>query len=327
MERIRRGEHVNPVLGAVLTAATPVVRLGMWRRMRQPRVRIDARVISFGNLTVGGTGKTPAVVERALAEMAAGRKVAVLTRGYGSGRRRGIEVVAAGEERVGKRDWLGDEPELIARRVPGVVIVRGADRAAAARAAVAEYGCDTLILDDGYQYLRLERDENVLLIDATNPFGNGRLLPRGILREPLPAMARATHIVLTRCDQTSGLDALIEKLGGLAPNVPIRRTRHKADSLWRVHDDSAVPLDELRGREAAAVCAIGNPESFFKILEDLGAHLTQRLAFRDHADIPPGAIPSSGLVVTTEKDAVRMRKAADNVVALRISLEDMPSQE
>ncbi|MBI5091482.1 MAG: tetraacyldisaccharide 4'-kinase, partial [Candidatus Hydrogenedentes bacterium] len=261
-EKVRRGEPIPFSVAAILSAATPLVRLGMWKRLREPRVRVCARVISFGNITAGGTGKTPAVIERARAEMAGGRKVAVLTRGYGSANPGELRIIEGGPNARAMVDVVGDEAALIAMKLPGAIVVRCKDRVAGARAAVEQHGCDTLILDDGYQYVRLERDENICVIDATNPFGDRRLVPRGILREPLAALRRATHIILTRCDQCPDLAPLLQQLKNLCPGVPVRKTRHAPTSLWRVADGSEMSLPDIRGQTVSALCAIGNPDGF-----------------------------------------------------------------
>jgi tetraacyldisaccharide 4'-kinase len=316
-ERVRRGESIPAPLAALLTSLTPFVRLGMAWRLRQPRVRVDARVISFGNITVGGTGKTPAVIERAREELAAGNRVAVLTRGYGTASQQNPFLVK-GDSALAAQ--VGDEPALIARKAPGVVIAKGPDRVAAARAAIDRYGCDTLILDDGFQYVRLERDENVLLIDSCNPFGNGRLIPRGVLREPILHAGRATTVILTRCDQAGDLARLRAQVEALCPYAPIRETWHAPASLWRVSDGEEVPLEHLHGMRVRAACAIAHPEAFFRTLESLGAVLTERLACADHSRIPESALAGSAMLVTTEKDAMRMERAPENVYALGIEL-------
>ncbi|HIJ64449.1 MAG TPA: tetraacyldisaccharide 4'-kinase [Candidatus Hydrogenedentes bacterium] len=319
-EKVRRGEPVSLPASVLLSAGTPFVRLGMWRRLRRPRVRVGARVISFGNITAGGTGKTPAVIERARRELDAGHRVAVLTRGYGAPDPARLTVAQA---EILSPDTVGDEPALIARKLPRVLIIKGADRVAAANKAVGEYGCDTLILDDGFQYVRLERDENVAVVDATNPFGNGRLIPRGILREPPTALARATHVILTRCDQAEDLDSVVSEVAKLCPDIPIRKTYHCPSSLWRVADGAELGLDAIRGKEVAAFCAIGNPESFFATLEAAGAVVAHRLAFPDHGVIPQERLEvTPGTIVVTEKDAVRFEDPPANVLALGIELKD-----
>ena len=321
-EKVRADEELPLPLRVCLGAASVFVRAGMWVRLHGPRVRVPATVISFGNLTAGGTGKTPAVIARARAELAAGGRVAVLTRGYGSPPVReplAVDTDVATEDLCG---LLGDEPALIARKVPGIVIVKHADRVAAARAAIARHGCGVLILDDGFQHVRLERDENVLLIDASNPFGNDRIVPRGILREPLAAARRATEIVLTRCDQARDLPALIASLATLCPGIPIRKTRHAPRALRRLVDDVMLPLDAIRGMEVTAICGIGHPEAFFRTLEALGARVVGRRQYRDHTRIPADAFASETLMVTTEKDAVRLERNLANVLALCIEIVD-----
>jgi tetraacyldisaccharide 4'-kinase len=322
-DRVRRGDPLPPHWDLALRAATPAMRAGMWLRFLQKTEHVDARVVSFGNLTAGGTGKTPAVIERAVAELESGRRVAVLTRGYGSGASHEQVAVDTAAPVLEPRPWLGDEPELIARRAPGVVIVRGRNRVAGARLAVESFGCDLLLMDDGYQYLRLARDENICLIDATNPFGNGHLLPRGILREPVEALARATQFVLTRCDQAGILSPTLDLLRSRFPETPVRLTRHAPTHLWRVSTGENLPLECLRAHAVTAVCAIGSPESFRRTLEGLGARVDACRFFRDHAHVPAEALLADGWVVTTEKDAVRTASPPDNVLALAVSLRDL----
>lgn len=322
-DRIRRGEPVDGLLGAVLGAASWVQRAGMRRKLRGPCVHAEARVISFGNITAGGTGKTPAVIERAELEIATGHTVAVLSRGYGG--KRVVEPLVHPPHSTPDARLLGDEPALIARRVPQAWIVRSADRVAGAR-AVVERGCDVVLLDDGYQAVALERDENVLVIDGVNPFGNGHVLPRGILREPLPAMSRATHVILTRCDQAKNLDTTVATIQHNCPNAPIRYTRHAPVGLIRLCNGETLPLEALRGKPVAAVCAIGHPESFFQTLETLGMDLTGRTALADHATIPAMLLCGSTMTIITEKDAARLAQVPENVLALAIRLEDWAAE-
>jgi len=323
-DRIRRGETVPWYLDALLSAAAPLYGIGMLVRSIPSPTRVSARVISFGNLTAGGTGKTPAVIERALSETALGNKVAVLTRGYGAKDRTSSLLVMESIEAQHAADRLGDEPALIARRVPGVVIARCSNRVAGAEAAI-ERGCDVLILDDGYQYLRLARDENVLLIDARNPFGNGKLIPRGILRERPAAARRATQIILTHCDNVDerALRTLRESLRDWNPTAPIRQTRHAPDTCWPLSGGENLPLSALRGQEFTAVCGIANPEYFASTLEDLGVRIMERRFFGDHEPIPQRALEGRFPIITTEKDAIRTGPTRANVYALGIRLEDI----
>ncbi|GMW02592.1 MAG: hypothetical protein AMXMBFR84_37280 [Candidatus Hydrogenedentota bacterium] len=323
-DRIRRGEPIPFPIAFALAALTPITRMAMQRRLREPRVKLAARVISFGNLTAGGSGKTPAVIERVRQEMAAGRRVAVLTRGYGAENARPAMVNTAEVSEVLARH-LGDEPALIARKARGVIIGKNADRVAAGREAIEKHGCDTLILDDGYQYVRLERDENVLVIDAANPFGSGHLLPRGVLREPLEAMDRATHIVLTRCDQAPGLRELTEKIRKQCPGIPIRYTRHAPKHLVNAADGRIEPLNLLRGLPVAVACGIGHPEAFVKTLASLGAILKETRFAPDHASFRLPDVAGSRYIVITEKDMVRLHNPPKHVWALAVELEDMPA--
>lgn len=321
-EKIRRNEPIPLPLAALLTAASWAMPIGMWLRMLKPRVRVDARVISFGNITAGGTGKTPAVIERARAELAAGKRVAVLTRGYGSEEHEHV-VVTPESRQKNLFEEIGDEATLIFRKAPGVIIVKSPDRVAGAKRAVYNYSCEVLILDDGYQYVQLERDENILMVDAVNPFGNGHLIPRGILREPVEAVERATAICLTRCDQATDVDKLIARLKELNPNAPIRKTRHVPKTLGNVQSGEEVGLDFINGQHIKAVCGIASPEAFVRTLKSLGAIVEQAESVADHADIPPEALQSKIPIITTEKDAVRIENAPTNLFALGVELEEI----
>ncbi len=318
-ERIRRGETLPLPLALALEAASLAQRAGMTLRLRRKSTRAPVHVVSYGNLTAGGAGKTPAVIARASTECSAGRRVAILTRGYGAARSRKPLVRLPGEAAPPER--FGDEAALIARHVPEACIVRSADRVAGARVA-AELGCDLLILDDGFQAVALARDENILLIDAVNPFGNGRLLPRGILREPLSAMARATAVYITRCDQAPERLADIEFAAArYAPTAPILKFVHQPTHLWQVRDGRKHSLDLLTGAAVRAVCGIGNPEAFLTTLRSLGAETRETRILSDHERLSLSLLDSSLLVVITEKDAVRLTvEPPDNVYALVVTM-------
>jgi len=321
-DRVRDGDRLPAPIALALSALTPVQRVGMAFRRMQKVHRVNACVISFGNITAGGTGKTPAVIERALREIATGRRVAVLTRGY---------AAPSGSQSADSTDLggatpyhaLGDEAALILQKVPGVIVIKNADRVAGAQRAIERHNCDTLILDDGFQQLRLAREEDIVLVDATKPFGNGHLLPRGILREPPSAIARATHLIITRADQCHDLPALQAKLRELAPNAPLRTTIHAPIALRNVASGKTLPLESLRDRETVVFCGIGNPQSFLATLTGLGAKPSKIIAEPDHAALNGTDLPVNDWIVTTGKDAARtFSPVPENLYALEVTLQD-----
>jgi tetraacyldisaccharide 4'-kinase len=162
------------------------------------------------------------------------------------------------------------------------------------------------------------------VIDATNPFGNGHLIPRGILREPIEALGRATSIILTRCDQVQDINPIIDRLKTISPQMPIRTTTHAPKHLTRVDDGEIIALEFLRDRWVKAACAVANPEAFFKTLEQLGARIADRFALPDHSNLPTEALESEDITVITEKDAVRLRPIAANLLSLHVEIEDYP---
>lgn len=316
---IRLGGAAPLPVDWALALGTLATRIGMRRRLARPRYKSDAYTISFGNLSAGGTGKTPAVIARALEEVAKGRRVAVLTRGYGA--KPGLFPVVSRD--VDPNEWvdrLGDEAALLLKKVPEAIVVRDPDRVAGARFATQELDCDCLLLDDGYQSVQLERDEDHLLIDAANPFGNGHLVPRGILREYPEAMARATHVVLTHCDHAVNLAKLEARVHAVSPETPVLRTVHKPVAFRRLLDDTRQPLEFVRGKAVNAACAIGQPELFVATLESLGAQVNHVFAERDHTPLDFEGFPENIPTVVTEKDAVKGKSFPDGVYALEIEL-------
>lgn len=287
-------------------------------RNTQPVTTIDAHVISIGNLTAGGTGKTPAVIRYAREAVDAGKRVGILTRGYGTGDPSRL-VVSNDVPLERHAAELGDEPAVILRHVPEALIFKGKDRARSAEIAVSAYECEVLILDDGYQYVQLHRDENVLVIDACNPFGNGHLLPRGYLREPMSAMSRATKIIVTRCDQSERLDEVRAVVAEYHPTCPVEWTVHAPTGYWNVATGEKLPLDHFNGKTVHAACGIGSPEAFRRTLEGLRIEVAALHAVRDHAAIPAEYLEHEPTIIT-EKDAVRIQEAPNAVIALAIEL-------
>lgn len=282
-----------------------------WRRPR----RAPLRVVCVGNLTTGGTGKTPIVAWLAHAALAAGRHPAVVLRGYRKGARDGAD---------------SDEAQLYARLVPGVPVLVDADRVRAAHAAAA-LGADLVLLDDGFQHRRLHRDVDVVLLDALDPFGGGAVLPRGFLREPATGLARADVVVLTRSDR-AGADALAEterRVRALAPQAALVREVHAATGLIG-HDGSRLAdVDALRGVRVVCMSGIGDPTTLTETVTRCGANVVRAFDFGDHHEFTAAELAAvarecvtDGVrwCVTTEKDAMRIAVVPDGLplVVLRV---------
>ncbi|HAD03655.1 MAG TPA: tetraacyldisaccharide 4'-kinase [Desulfuromonas sp.] len=271
--------------------------------------RAGVPVVSVGNLTVGGTGKTPTVdvVVRLLLQH--GVKVAVVSRGYGSRVRRGVAVVSDGSgaaPTLAPRE-CGDEPFLLARRNPTAVVLVAPRRRAGVALAVARFAAEVVVLDDGFQHLAVARDLDIVLLDATHPFGNGALLPAGLLREFPDALQRGQLFILTRCPP--GDASLPYPLPG-----PLLRSRHELARQFLGFDGSRMAAADLVGRRGVAFAGIAAPEHFFAGLRGLGLDLSATLSFPDHADYDRAALAEIARVaagadffVTTEKDGVKLR--------------------
>src|SRR2546425_1620665 len=258
------------------------VRAALYARGLLRQQILPCRVISVGNLTVGGTGKTPVVIALAAALRDRGRKVGVISRGYK--RRSGTSFLEISDGRTlrGHPGDSGDEPFLIAQRCPGVPVAVGADRPLVGRYLVDRFDLDTLVLDDGFQHLALRRDMDILVLDAGAPFGNGYLLPRGRLREPLSAMKRASAVLVTRASQTQRLDGLKAMVRAVAPAGPVWITDFAPSAVVQVGGEAAAEPSALKGERVLAVSGIGNPESFRRLLAAAGAIVVDHCVFPDH---------------------------------------------
>ena len=287
--------------------------------------RLPCRVISIGNLTVGGTGKTTTVrwIARRLLER--GLRPAILSRGYGAqaatrntGDDRKTVTVVAGPEGVRlPTSASGDEPQLLARSLPGVPVLIGKRRVLSGRHAVAEFAVDACILDDAFQYWRLVKDLEVVLVNATNPFGYGRILPRGMLREPPRALRRADAAIVTHAAwaDEGERDRLRGQLLRWNPSLVLAEARHVPVMLRDHQTGAAIPLDVLRERKWLALSALGQPGAFERTLAELGAVEPASARFPDHhayAEADLAAVTDRvhreqlAGVVTTEKDSVKI---------------------
>ncbi len=281
-------------------------------------VRInDCFVVSVGNITSGGTGKTPMVQLIARGLQNRGKRVAVVARGHGGTLSKQGALVSDGKKRFCSAQEAGDEALLHARSLPEIGVVIGLDRVAACRRAVAEFGCDVIVLDDGFQFWGLARDLDIVLLDARRPFGNGHLLPRGRLREPLEELRRADIFVLTRCDlapkrQLAQNRVLVSKYG----RAPLFQSNHVAVGLRNEASGEVSRLETLRGVSVGALSAIADNEGFRRSLKKNGARVVAALGAFDHhrwrenevRDFVRRASQSDAkFLLTTEKDAVKLR--------------------
>jgi tetraacyldisaccharide 4'-kinase len=322
-------EHGGP-LRALLTPAASVYRAGLaLRRLKYRLVRaqaVGAPVVSIGNVTVGGTGKTPAALWLAERLRRDGLRPAIVTRGYGGTLERRTVTVADERGPLLSVDEIGDEATLLAERFRGPIVC-GADRVAAAREAVEVHGAGVVVVDDGFQHWRLQRDFDLVLVDGRTGFGNGSLLPAGPLREPLGALRRADAIVVTK---SPGVGALAPTLERHAPGVPLFAAALTARELVRSEDGELrpAPLGDLVGRRVVAVCAVAQPHSFYESLGELETRSVEVLEFPDHHRYTHDdwqritqAAHRAELVVCTEKDLVKLRRfpfARGRLVALRV---------
>ena len=292
--------------------------------------RAGVPVISIGNLAVGGAGKTPAAIAVAERLRARGRRVAVLSRGYGATRSDARVISDGTGVRLSVAEG-GDEPVLLARRLAGVAVLCGHRRTELARLAQGSLGSDVLVLDDGFQHRALARDLDVVVLDAGNPFGNGHLLPRGPNREPPTALRRAGLVWLSRVEGATperlvALRALSREATGHDPV----ESRHQPVALLDGRLTSSTEPGALCGRKVRLLSGIARPGAFRRTVEALGAQVVAESRFRDHhrfssAELeqalgpPKGADPQGAeWVVTTEKDAVRLGREEAGHPRLRV---------
>jgi len=314
---------------------------------------LGCQVLSVGNLTVGGTGKTPVVEVFARLLASNGRKVAILSRGYkrekqpktwkqklGFGKKddEPPAVVTDGERLLLGSAKSGDEPYMLARNLKGVAVIVGSDRVKSGRYAIKKLGCDTLILDDGFQHLRLKHRLDIVLVDATNPFGNGRVLPRGILREPIRNIKRAGFIFISK-SRPEGEPELRRLLRSLNPVAEISECRHAPKYLQDVYSQERGPLEDLNGKRVVAISGIAVPRGFEAGLTNLGAEVVHHAIFSDHyrytnqdiIDVMNYAVEvGADMVMTTEKDAVRFPLIEQRplpFVFLRVEIEMLSGAE
>ena len=309
---------------------------------------LGIQVISIGNVTAGGTGKTPVTEIFARTLAAEGRKVAILSRGY---RRKEAPwwqrvftqvvdpplVVSDGKHVLLDSATGGDEPYMLASNLPGVAVIVDRNRVKAGRYAVKRLGCNTLILDDGFQYQKLKHSIEVVLVDSSNPFGNGNLLPRGILREPARNIRRADIIFLTKCK--GDVSAVKEEIRRYNATAEIVECNHASRVLKDVWSREEFPLEWLRGKTVCTLSGIASPKGFENSLRHLGAKVVWCERYADHHRYDSSEVlyalnrtadMGADALVTTEKDAVRFPRLETSPVRclyLRIAIEILAGGE
>lgn len=333
---------------AILNGASQVyeravlARCQSYQNGRRKAVRLPVPVISLGNITVGGTGKTPTACMLARQLQQAGYKPALLNRGYRSRQEHGLAIMSdeAGHILLSAEEG-GDEAYLMALQLPGVPVIVGRDRAAAGQLAIERFNVDVILLDDAYQHWQLERDLDIVLVDATNPFGNGHVLPRGILREPLSQLGRAGMFLLTKADmkKPEERDEICRRLHQYNKAAPVVMAAHTP--RWCIPFAQWLQPGKRQGNAAAAqeqpvftVCALGNPAAFEATVREFGLTAAGTLRFDDHhqytaEDISRMARQAQALgavIVTTEKDAVKLpveavQRSAVPIYVLGIEIE------
>ncbi|MDP2941247.1 MAG: tetraacyldisaccharide 4'-kinase [Candidatus Omnitrophota bacterium] len=300
---------IKPILFILSLVYGLAVRfLSLYYRLRP--CRLPCKVISVGNITLGGTGKTVLVEYIAQFLGQQGHKVAILSRGY---KRKTTDY----RLRTTDYETMGDEPYMLQKRLPNVPVIVDSDRIRGAQRAVSEFGADTVILDDGFQQWKIKEDLEIAAIDARNPFGNRRLLPRGILREPVSSLRRADVIVLTKLNLTAPALELKGYLQRLNPIALIIGSRHEPKGFYPFGNaEELLSPQSLQGKNVVVFSGIADPGSFEQLIRSLGMSIALSFRFSDHHEYSPAEIAeitrqargkAVAAMITTEKDAARLR--------------------
>lgn len=306
--------HLFLLLCSLLYACAVKLRLFLYDSGVLKKRKLPCRVISIGNITAGGTGKTPIAMHIAKLLKDAGAKPLILSRGY-KRKGGGIGVVSDGKKILLDAEEAGDEPYLIAKRLAGVPVVVCSDRYKGGVYAWEKFKPDVIILDDGFQHIRLARDLNILLVDASRGFGNGYMLPRGILREPLSRLDKA-DIALVKGSKLPERDLAVLRGHMVDPLY----FSYRPSMFLDIKDSTALKPGDFREKRALLVSGIANPESFARTVDALGLTVGKKLYFPDHhdytrrdIDMIRKASADCELIVTTEKDAVKLSKYAGHL--------------
>lgn len=275
--------------------------------------KVDAFVISVGNITTGGVGKTPVVSEIAKYFVAQGEKVAIVSRGYGGKlSNKNVNVISDGEKVFYNAQLAGDEPFWLATNSKGAIVITTKNRFEGAKYAVEKFGVTKIILDDGFQHRKLHRDLDIVLMDSKMGFGNEKLLPAGPLREGLEAFSRIDKLVVVSKNVDHSRAEKLAKIMAKKMKVEAFVCKTEPDYVYNIKTEEKL----VQGTEATALCAIGQPQQFYAFLG--GYKIKQTIDFDDHHSYVEEELPE-GLIITTEKDAVKMQKfSRDDIFALKL---------
>ncbi len=317
-----------------------IINLRNWLYDKQifTSASLSCPVISVGNITVGGTGKTPCVIMVTKILLRHGFKPAVISRGYGGKKGKKVNVVSDGSNILLDAEVAGDEPLMLARALPGVPVITGAKRTAAGSAAVRNFGANIIICDDAFQHRKIARDIDIVLLDYERPFSNGLLLPAGALREPPKSLKRADCLIMTRVDEKAVFNKAAHKIADYFQRE-VFLSRHVVRDVAKGDDAASMPLTALQGKKICAFCGIAQPDSFRKMLVDARAEIISFDAYPDHYAYHSCDVEElkdkfirchADYLLTTEKDAVRLEKYPSFIKILsilRVEMEIMPSEK
>jgi tetraacyldisaccharide 4'-kinase len=300
--------------------------------------KLPGLVVSVGNITAGGTGKTPAVAALAKLAVSLNIRVCIISRGYGGRYESPVLEVSDGEKVLADSQLAGDEPVLLAESVAGCPVVLSRKRYLAGTYARDKFATELFIIDDGFQHMQLERDVNLVLMDGTNPFGNGHLLPRGPLREPLDQLKRADAFILTRFKEKNG-GRNVAYLRDRFPKIPVYCADHLPEKIVFPLFDRIASPDDLNGKRVIGFAGIENPLVFKETLESLGADVVAFKGFKDHYSFKEADIErlirlkedvGANYLLTTEKDWMRIRgnfQGYSDLGYLCVEFSFLPGQE
>jgi tetraacyldisaccharide 4'-kinase len=322
------GRVFSPMYSLVMVLRAFLYRKNIFLKSQ----RLMVPVVSIGNLTLGGTGKTPMVRYLTRLLLVSGLRPAIVSRGYGGKASGTVNIVSDGASTLLAPDMAGDEPFMLAEALPGVPVLTGSERAVVARHAIEEFGVNRIVMDDGFQHLAVQRDLDLVLFSARTLLGNGRVFPGGELREPLSALKRAHGFVITGVDSgnRNRVKDFLFWLQGAFPGKPVFLGEYHPRGIWHSRPEKDCTLAEARNMEVFAFAGIANPDSFRQTLRQEGFSLAGFKEFKDHhgytaqdvaALVAVAQARGARALITTEKDFVKLRPFFREFPILALTIE------